>query len=102
MKYDRMTISPYRGKSEKRFTATFIDSKSKKGKKVHFGQRGGRTYIDPEVGPIAKDAWLARHSKAGEDWNDPDTAGALSRWILWGDSKSLTTNYKNFKKKFNF
>ena len=93
-----MTISPYRGKAEKRFTATFIDSKEKKEKKVHFGQRGGRTYIDPEVGPIARDAW---HSKAGENWSDPLTAGALAKHILWGDSKSLTTNYKEFKKKFN-
>ena len=101
MKYDKMTLSPYQGKAQKRFTATFINSEEKKKKTVHFGQRGGRTYIDPEVGPQARDAWHARHSKAGENWSDPLTAGALSKHILWGDSKSLTTNYKQFKKRFN-
>ena len=101
MEYDSMKLSPYRGKGKKRLTATFINRDTKKEKKVHFGQRGGRTYIDPEVGPQARDAWHARHSKAGENWNDPVTAGALSKHILWGDSKSLTTNYNQFKKRFN-
>ena len=30
------------------------------------------------------------------------TAGALSRWILWGDSKNINTNIKMFKKKFKY
>jgi hypothetical protein len=27
--------------------------------------------------------YLKRHKGMGEDWNDPVSAGALSRWILW-------------------
>jgi len=44
--------------------------------------------------------YIARHGKH-EEFNDPMTAGSLSRWILWGDSTSLETNIRTFKKKFN-
>ena len=47
-----------------------------------------------------RDRYIARHRKH-EEFNDPMTAGSLSRWILWGDSTSLETNIRNFKKKFN-
>jgi len=44
--------------------------------------------------------YLLRH-KARENWDDPYTAGSLSRWILWGDSDSLKTNLESFKKRFS-
>ena len=44
--------------------------------------------------------YISRHSK-NEQFNDPMTAGSLSRWILWGDSINLETNIRNFKQKFN-
>jgi len=44
--------------------------------------------------------YLARHGGMGEDWNDPMTAGALSRWILWG-KPSLRESFNDFKKRFN-
>jgi len=44
--------------------------------------------------------YLLRHKK-NENWNKPKSAGALSRWILWGDSTSLETNLAAFKRKFN-
>ena len=37
------------------------------------------------------------HGGMGEDWNDPMTAGALSRWILWG-KPSLRESFNDFKK----
>ena len=46
-----------------------------------------------------KSAYLARH-KANENWNDYDTAGSLSRWILWNKT-SLTASIANYKSKFN-
>lgn len=77
----------------KRFMATYAN-----GKVVHFGQAGGSTYIDH--GDKAKrEAYLARHSKR-ENWNDPYSAGALSRWLLWGDTTSLDTNHIAFMKRF--
>jgi hypothetical protein len=77
----------------KRFMVTFAN-----GKTVHFGQAGGKTYID-EGDKAKREAYLKRH-EAREDWNDPYSAGALSRWLLWGDSKDLETNHISFMKRF--
>ena len=78
----------------KRFMATYAN-----GKVVHFGQAGGQTYIDH--GDKAKrEAYLVRHKKR-ENWNDPYSAGALSRWLLWGDSVNLMDNIASFKRRFS-
>jgi hypothetical protein len=78
----------------KRFMATYAN-----GKVVHFGQAGGKTYIDH--GDKAKrEAYLVRHKKR-ENWNDPYSAGALSRWLLWGDSVNLMDNIASFKRRFS-
>jgi len=90
-----MIVKPYTGSAEKRYTATFKD-----GKIVHFGQRGGSTYID-HSDKEKRAAYIARHSKNGENWSNPKTAGALSRFLLWGDSTSLRTNIASFKRRFN-
>jgi len=68
------------------------------GTTVHFGQAGGQTYID-HGDKSKRDAYLKRH-QARENWDDPYTAGALSRWLLWGDSKDLETNHIAFMKRF--
>lgn len=78
----------------KRFKAIF-----KNGKIIHFGQQGGKTYID-EGDKTKRENYLARH-KSRENWNDPYTAGALSRWILWGDYTSIDGNIASFKRMFN-
>ena len=46
-----------------------------------------------------RDRYRNRH-KANENWNDPKSAGALSRFLLWGDSTSLATNLADYKKRF--
>lgn len=76
----------------KRFMATYAN-----GKVVHFGSNG-KSYIDH--GDKAKrEAYLARHKKR-ENWNDPFSAGALSRYLLWGDSTDMETNHQAFMSKF--
>lgn len=77
----------------KRFKITFAN-----GKTVHFGQQGGKTYID-EGDKAKREAYLARHKKR-ENWSDPYTAGSISRFLLWGDSTSLDSNHNAFMKKF--
>lgn len=80
----------------KKFMALFDKNGEKK--LVHFGATG---YLDYTIGATDKQrtAYLARHDK---EKNQPaDTAGALSYYILWGDSKSRTENIKNYKKKYN-
>lgn len=77
----------------KRLMATYAN-----GKIVHFGQAGGKTYLE-EGDKAKRAAYLARHEKR-ENWNDPFSAGSLSRYLLWGDSTDLETNHQAFMKKF--
>lgn len=43
--------------------------------------------------------YLKRH-RVNEDWDDPVSRGALSRWILWGNSRSLIENINSYRKRF--
>lgn len=81
-------------RKDKRFEAIFSDNT-----KINFGLKGGNTYID-HGDKIKRENYLKRH-QVNENWNNPKTAGSLSAMLLWGASKSLETNLKNFKKKFN-
>jgi hypothetical protein len=80
-------------KSDKRLKAIFSN-----GKTVHFGLKGGSTYIDHKD-KKKRANYLARH-KVRENWDDPYSAGALSRWLLWGDYPDLEKNHKAFMKKY--
>jgi hypothetical protein len=64
---------------------------------VHFGAVG-YTDFTKSRDEQKKEAYLARH-KARENWNDPTTAGALSRWILW-NKPTLAASIKDFKQRF--
>ena len=44
-------------------------------------------------------AYIARH-RVNENHNDPLTPGALSRWLLWGESRSLARNTAAFRRRF--
>jgi glycine cleavage system aminomethyltransferase T len=75
-----------------------------KTKTIHFGavKPNGHPYDDYT---ITKDKeqrarYIARHADK-EDFNNPMTAGSLSRYVLWGDSTSKATNIREFKKRFN-
>jgi len=78
----------------KRYVAIFSNPK----KTTHFGLKGGSTYID-HIDEKKKSAYLARH-KVRENFNDPVTAGALARWILW-NKQTLSASISDFKKRFN-
>jgi len=83
---------------KKRYTAVFTRENGRK-KTINFGSKGAKTFIDG-AGSKVKSAWEARHI-VREDWNNPLTAGALSKHILWGDSDNISRNIVAFKKKFN-
>jgi len=83
---------------KKKLMAIFYIGKTKK-RTIHFGSAGMDDYT------ITKDKeqrarYLKRH-KSSENWTRPMTAGALSRWILWGNSTSKQKNISDFKKRFN-
>lgn len=90
-------------RADKKLMAIFKDDKDKI-KKVHFGARGYRDYpyyFKNEGSIYAKkkrDGYLTRHS-VREDWNDPTTAGALSRFILW-NKPSIEESIHDFRKRF--
>jgi len=84
-------------RAEKRLKAVF-ENKGRT-KTVHFGLKGGSTYIDHKD-KVKREAYIARH-KVNENFNAPTTAGSLSRWILWGNSASQSKNIADFKKKYS-
>jgi len=43
--------------------------------------------------------YLKRHTGKGEKWSQPDTAGALSRWILW-NKPTFAASLADFKRRF--
>lgn len=95
-----MTIKEADPKTKKRFTAVFRLHRGGKVIKItHFGQRGGKTYID-EGNKKKRTAFRARH-KGDLKTKDFKRAGFLSMGLLWGEHTSLKKNIDDYKKKFN-
>jgi hypothetical protein len=84
---------------EKKYMATF----ERNGRQLttHFGAKGYTDFIASGGDKERRARYLQRHAGMGENWNDPTTAGALSRWILWGEYPSLNKNISAFRKRFN-
>ena len=83
-------------KSDKKLQAIFENNG--RTKTIHFGSKGMDDFTktrDEEQ----KKRYLARH-RANENWNKPDTAGALSRWILW-NKPTRQASIADYKKRFN-
>ena len=83
---------------KKKMTAIFFNKDRKKIKTVHFGSKNMSDYTIHK-NPERKQNYIKRHS-AREDWNNPMTAGALSRFILW-NLPTLSSSIKDYKKRFN-
>ena len=86
----RLEPSPLKGK---KWRAVFKD-----GGHTDFGSAGMDDYTlkgDKEQ----RERYIARH-RANENWNDGRSAGALSRFILWGDSTSRAENLRQYKIRF--
>ena len=103
-----MKIIPSKNKGKK-YVAYFMLPTGKE-RAIHFGASGYRDYTlisdkkskfyikDKAARDKVKAAYISRHSK--ENWSKPDTAGTLSRYILWS-TPSLGGSIRNFKKKFS-
>lgn len=86
-------------KKEKKWDAVFLTEDGKT-KTIPFGAFGMSDFTKhKDVTRRAR--YLKRHRGMGENWNDPTTPGALSKWILWGPSTSFSKNVKTFKKRFH-
>jgi L-rhamnose mutarotase len=69
-----------------------------KNKKVYFGASGMSDYTIHKD-EARKQRYINRHQK-NENWNDINTAGAWSRWLLW-NKPSIRASYSDIKSRFN-
>tara|TARA_R100001440_G_scaffold70849_2_gene93560 strand:+ start:13083 stop:13385 length:303 start_codon:yes stop_codon:yes gene_type:complete len=85
-------------KPEKKLMAKFTLDNGRT-KTTHFGSAGMADYTktrDKEQ----RARYIKRHRR-NENWESPMTAGALSRWILWGPFTSKAKNISAYKRRFN-
>ena len=83
-------------KPEKRLKAQFAT------KAVHFGAKGGSTFLE-HGDATTKRNWEKRHM-VREDWEDYDTAGALSKHVLW-NRKTISASLRDLnarQKQYKF
>ena len=68
---------------------------------IRFGTESNYV-LNPQTTKQDREAYIARHAapKSRENHGDPMTAGALSRYVLWGASRSWTQNLAAFKRRF--
>lgn len=85
-------------KSGKKYMAVFKRDNGRT-KTTYFGSAGMDDYTKTKDKAQRK-RYLDRHRK-NENWNNYESAGALSRWILWGPSTSIRENIKSYKNRFN-
>lgn len=82
-----------------KWIGVFTDPATKHEKRVPFGAFGMSDYTQHHD-KLRRERYLLRH-QARENWNDPQTAGSLSKHLLWGNSTSLPANVRTFKTRFN-
>jgi hypothetical protein len=81
---------------EKKFDAIF--ERNGREKTVSFGAAGMSNFTKHK-NVTRKSLYLKRHTGKGEKWSQPDTPGALSRWILW-NKPSFRASVADFKRRF--
>ena len=72
---------------------------TKSGKKVKFGAIGYSDFTQHKD-EARKQRYINRHKNGNENWNDKDSAGAWSRWLLW-NKPSIKESYADIKRRFN-
>ena len=88
-------------KPEKKYMVV-LNTATGREKTVHFGDAHMKDYtlFSAQEREARKQQYLARHG-AREDWDDPETAGFWSRWILWGPFPSVSANLKWVRGKYH-
>ena len=84
-----------------KYEAVFLNTKTDNKKTVKFGGYGYNDYttFDKSVREEHKERYIKRHEKR-EDWNNPLSSGALSRWILW-NKETIKDSLIDYLKRFN-
>jgi len=86
-----------------KYEAVFLNTKTDKKNTVKFGaiKQNGEPYEDftTHKDPERKERYIKRHEKR-EDWNNPLSPGALSRFILW-NKETIKDSLIDYLKRFN-
>ena len=77
----------------------FIYKEDGKIKKIYFGSKGSKTYLDHHD-KTKRENYLKRHIR-NEDWQNVN-AGSLSAFILWGYYTDLEKNLYDYLDVFKF
>lgn len=87
-------------KKDKKYVASFC--KNGRIKQTHFGAKGYQNYGGVgkarHLSKERKKRYIQRH-KSRENWSDPTSAGALSRYVLW-DKPSFREGVADYKRRF--
>lgn len=94
--YEFLSLKPVVG--DKKYEVKLKNKSTGREKTIKFGAKGYTDYTKSKD-EEQKKRYLARHKK-NENWSDPATAGALSRWILW-NKPTIKASLADYKKKFN-
>jgi hypothetical protein len=81
---------------QKKWVAVFRLDNGKE-RRIRFGAAG---YDDYTIGASKDQRKFYRQRHQGDNLKDPLTPGALSYYILWGESTDMEKNIKTFKKRF--
>lgn len=78
-----------------------LEGDAGRSKTIHFGDSSLKDYTlhNPLEREERKRLYLARH-KATENWNDPESAGFWSRWILW-NKPTVAASLRDVRSRFN-
>ena len=79
-------------KPDQKYMAVIDDRKT-----IHFGQAGASD-MTQHKNEFRKNRYIDRHKK-NENWNDPTTAGFLSRWILW-NKPTITESIRDTNRRY--
>ena len=83
---------------KKKYMAVFYEN-NKKIKTTHFGCTGMSDYTKHKD-KARKQRYMNRH-KSRENWENPISAGSLSRYILW-NKPTLRASINDYKRRFNY
>tara|TARA_R100001086_G_scaffold113518_1_gene57958 strand:- start:1825 stop:2127 length:303 start_codon:yes stop_codon:yes gene_type:complete len=97
VKYDKVVIKKSTN-PKKKLMAVFSSKDSSRTKTTHFGS-AGMSDFPTHKDEARKQRYLDRHRKR-ENWQEPTSAGALARWILWNKT-SRRSSISDFKSRFN-
>ena len=85
-------------KPNKKLMAKFKDKKTGRESTTHFGAAGMDDYTIKKD-KAQRERYRNRHR--GDNLTNPRSPGALSWYILWGNSTSRRDNIASFKRRFN-